>query len=87
MSRRRTVAMVFNENAGHLTPSGVSEFFASMLAPSGVRGVFITIKLTFGEDLATSAPPYSAPTTNHHWSRTCRSQLLHPGPATLAGCG
>jgi hypothetical protein len=35
MSNRRTVAMVVNDNAGCLMPSGVSSSIASMLAPTG----------------------------------------------------
>ncbi|EPA93786.1 MULTISPECIES: hypothetical protein [Pseudomonas] len=34
MSNRRTVAMVVNDNAGSLTPSGVLGSIASMLAPT-----------------------------------------------------
>ncbi|EPA94741.1 hypothetical protein PG5_47460 [Pseudomonas sp. G5(2012)] len=30
------LAMVVNDNAGNLTPNGVLEFIASMLAPTGV---------------------------------------------------
>ncbi len=29
------LAMVVNDDAGHLTPSGILRFFASMLAPTG----------------------------------------------------
>ena len=36
MSNRRTVAMVVNDDAGHLTPSGALESIASMLAPTGI---------------------------------------------------
>ncbi len=35
MSRRRTVAMVVNDNVGNLTPRGVWATIASMLAPTG----------------------------------------------------
>jgi hypothetical protein len=35
MSNRRTVAMVVNDNAGHLVARGALRFFASMLAPTG----------------------------------------------------
>ena len=42
MSRRRTVAMVVNDNAGHLTPHGGLETIATvrrldMLAPTGIE--------------------------------------------------
>ncbi|MDP9686818.1 UNVERIFIED_ORG: hypothetical protein J2W82_000470 [Pseudomonas mohnii] len=35
MSNRRTVAMVVNDNAGHLVARGALRFIASMLAPTG----------------------------------------------------
>jgi hypothetical protein len=38
MSNRRTVAMVVNDNAGHLVARGALRFIASMLAPTGDRG-------------------------------------------------
>ncbi|NWL21618.1 hypothetical protein DM828_20150 [Pseudomonas umsongensis] len=35
LSNRRTVAMVVNDDTGHLTPRGALASFASMLAPTG----------------------------------------------------
>ncbi len=40
MSRRRTVARVVNDDAGHLTHRGVLASIASMLAPTGDAAFF-----------------------------------------------
>ncbi|MGJ7518760.1 hypothetical protein ACSFE6_31020 [Pseudomonas baetica] len=40
MSKRRTVAMVVNDNAGNLMPRVALGFIASMLAPTGWVAVF-----------------------------------------------
>jgi hypothetical protein len=60
------LAMVVNDNAGGLTPSGVLDSIASMLAPTGRQGdrerwgVFVRRALAFAGPCDTPpAPPHT----------------------------
>ncbi|OXR35310.1 hypothetical protein F6476_12325 [Pseudomonas umsongensis] len=59
MSNRRTVAMVVNDDAGHLTPLGALKFIACMLAPTGFSLAVVIVHLDLRPPYARRRVPFS----------------------------
>jgi hypothetical protein len=59
MSNRRTVAMVVNDDAGHLTPLVGLKFIASMLAPTGFSPAVVIVHLALRPPYARRRVPFS----------------------------